>query len=152
MIANRSMRELLERGSTLTEISVPSPFQLLIGGGFNEVQGCVFLRRFFGYDTLMALPPDDPTGNECSVNSFHLEDYLEKGMAREAPALAATAAKCTDWLAERLHKFSAAPFRIIVSIESRHCTIRFHKRRDGETWVADNIEGYEEAIAIVDIA
>jgi hypothetical protein len=86
------------------------------------------------------------------VNSFHLEDYLKKGMAREAPALAATAAKCTDWLAERLHKFSAEPFRIIVSIERRHSTMRFHKRRDGETWLADDIESYAEAIAISDIA
>jgi hypothetical protein len=146
------MRDLLERGSTLTEIFVPSPFQVLVGGGFNEVQGCVFLRRFFGYDTLMALPPDDPTGNECSVNSFHLEDYLEKGMAREAPALAATATKCADWLAERLRRFSAEPFRIISSIEDRHCTMRFHKRRDGETWLADDIEAYEEAIAVLDIA
>jgi len=86
-----------------------------------------FPARFFGHDTLMALSPDDPTGNECSVNSFHLEDYLKKGMAREAPALAATAAKCTDWIAERLHKFSTEPFRIIISIKNRHCTLRFHR-------------------------
>jgi hypothetical protein len=145
------MQALLERGSTLTEILVPSPFQVLVGSGFNEVQGCVFLRRFFGYDTLMALPPDDPTGNECSVNSFHLEDYLEKGMAREAPALAATAAKCADWLAERLRRFSAEPFRIIVSIENRHCTMRFHKTRDGETWLTGDIESYGEAMAIWDV-
>lgn len=152
MIANKPMRDLLERALILTETLVPSPFQVLVGGGFHEVQGCVFLRRFFGCDTLMALPPHDPVGNECSVNSFHLEDYLENGMAREAPALAATAAKCTDWLGERLRGFSAEPFRIIVSIENSHCTMRFHKRRGDETWLADDIESYEEAIAVFDIA
>ena len=35
----------------------------------------------------------DPSGG--------LSIYLEKGMAREAPALAVTAAKCVDWLEPR---------------------------------------------------
>jgi hypothetical protein len=94
----------------------------------------------------------DMTGYECAVNAIHLEDYLEKGMAREPPALAATAMKCVDWLAERLRKFDAGPFRIIVSIDRRNCTLRFHKVRDDESWLVDDLEGYEEAVAASDIA
>lgn len=90
------------------------------------------------------------TGYESAVNAIHLEDYLEKGMAREAPALAATASKCADWLIERLHRFSAESFRVIVSVQGRNCTMRFHKIRDDESWLADNLEGYKEAIAVYD--
>lgn len=150
---NQRMRDLLARGADLTEIYVPSPFQLLVAGGFKDVQGCIFFRELFHHDALTALAMHhDMTGYECAVNAIHLEDYLEKGMAREAPALAATAMKCIDWLAERLRKFAVGPFKIIVSIDRRSCTLRFHKVRDGESWLADDIEGYEEAVAVSDIA
>jgi len=151
VITNRPMQELLARGTNLTEIYVPSPFQLLVGGGFKDVQGCIFFRELFHHDALTSLAlHQDMTGYECAVNAIHLEDYLEKGMAREAPALAMTAAKCIDWLVERLRRFSSEPFRIIVSVRARNCTLRFHKVRDGESWLADNLEGYEEAIAVYD--
>jgi hypothetical protein len=149
---NQHMRDLLTRGADLTEIYVPSPFQLLVAGGFKDVEGCVFFRELFHHDALTALAMHhDMTGYECAVNAIHLEDYLEKGMAREAPALAATAVKCVDWLAERLRRFSSEPFRIIVSVDRRNCTLRFHKVRDGESWLADDIEAYEEAIAASDV-
>ena len=139
---NKHMRELLEQGAALTEISVPSPFQMLIGGGFTAAHGCVFLRRLFHHGSRGGEPRHDLTGEECSVNSFHLEDYLEVDMSREAPALAATAVRCVDWLAERLRRFSADSFRIIVSVDGRNSTMRFHKVRDGESWLHDDLEGY----------
>jgi hypothetical protein len=146
--ANKHMRELLEQGAELTEIYVPSPFQMLVGGGFVEAHGCVFLRRLFHHGPLTGLAQHDLTGKECFVNSFHLEDYLEKGMSREAPALAVTAVKCVDWLAERLRRFSADPFQIIFSVDGRHSVMRFHKVRDGESWLDDDLEGYQEAVAV----
>jgi len=121
---------------------------LLVAGGFRDVQGCVFFRELFHHDALTALAMHhDMTGYECAVNAIHLEDYLEKGMARESPALAVTAAKSADWLAERLRKFSTDPFQIIVSVKAGNCTMRFHKVRDRESWLADDLEGYEEAVA-----
>ena len=152
MTMNQHMRELLARGADLTEIYIPSPFQLLVAGGFKDVQGCVFFRELFHHDALTALASHyDMTGYECAVNAIHLEDYLEKGMARETPALAVTATKCVEWLAERLRRFSAEPFRIIVSVEGRNCTTRFHKMRDGESWLADDLEGYDESVAFYDV-
>lgn len=151
MTMNRAMQELMARGADLAEIYVPSPFQLLVTGGFKDVQGCVFFRELFHHNALTALAMHhDMTGYECAVNAIHLEDYLEKGMAREAPALAATAAKCSDWLIERLRRFSPEPFRIIISVQGRYCKMRFHKIRDGESWLADDLEGYPEAVATFD--
>jgi hypothetical protein len=148
---NRAMQELMVRGADLAEVYVPSPFQLLVAGGFKNVQGCVFFRELFHHDALTALAMHhDMTGYECAVNAIHLEDYLEKGMAREAPALAATAARCADWLMERLRRFSSEPFRVIVSVQGRNCTLRFHKLRDGESWLADDLEGYAESVATYD--
>ncbi len=141
------MAELLALGSSLTELEVPSPFQMLVAGGFKDEDGCLFLRELFHHDRLTALAMHhDKTGYECAVNAIHLEDYLEKGMAREAPALAATAQKCVPWLAERLRRFSKVPFRVIVTVAGRHCTLRFHQIREDEQWLADDLEAYEEAV------
>jgi hypothetical protein len=52
---NQRMRDLLTRGTDLTEVYVPSPFQLLVAGGFKNVQGCIFFRELFHHDTLPAL-------------------------------------------------------------------------------------------------
>ena len=145
------MQELMARGADLAEIYVPSPFQLLVAGGFKDVQGCVFFRELFHYDALTALAMHhDMTGYECAVNAIHLEDYLEKGMAREAPALAVTADRCADWLIEQLRRYSSEPFRVIASVQGRNCTMRFHKIRDGESWLADDLDKYEEAIVVYD--
>jgi hypothetical protein len=136
-------------GAAVTEIGVPSPLQVLVGGGFAEVHGCVFLRRFH-HGAWAGVPRHDLTGEECSVNSFHLEDYLEKDMSRESQALAVTAVKYADWLAERLRRFSADPFRIIFSVDRRNCVMRFYKVRDGESWLDDDLEGYQQAVAVHD--
>ena len=38
-------------------------------------------------------------------------------------------------------------FQVIVSVDDHECTIRFHQLRQGESWVAEDLEGYtEEAV------
>jgi hypothetical protein len=153
MQMNTAMKALLESHPGAAEIAVPSPFRLFVFAGFRDVDGCVFFRELFPHDavSLSALSRlRDRTGVECSVNKIHLEDFLEKGMAREAPALALTAVQCSRFLVGYLRtKFPAEPFRIIVSVQDRACTLRFHKVREGEAWI-DDIHAFEEALFIVE--
>jgi hypothetical protein len=155
MKTNTAMAVLLGSHPGAAEIFVPSPFRLLVYGGFKDVEGCVFFRELFHYDRLAEAALDihqDKTGYECAVNRIHLEDYFEKGMAREAPSLALTAVQCAAFLADRLRRFSTDPFRILASVDDRNCTLRFHKVRDGESWIDDDIDGYEEAVFVMDTA
>jgi hypothetical protein len=50
-----------------------------------------------------------------------------------------------------LRRFSADPFRIIFSVDGRNCVMRFHKVRDGESWLHDDLEGYQEAVAAYEV-
>jgi hypothetical protein len=153
---NSAMAALLASHPGAAEIFVPSPFQILVYGGFKDVEGCVFFRAMFPYDNRLADAElgihQDKTGFECAVNRIHLEDYFEKGMAREAPSLALTAVRCAAFLANRLRRFSTDPFRIIASVDDRNCTLRFHKVRNGESWIVDDIESYEQALFVMDTA
>jgi hypothetical protein len=154
MQMNAPMRALVAQRDSLTEIMVPSPFRLLVFGGFKDVDGCVFFRELFHEDTLGAMwIHRDRTGYESSVNAIHLTDYFEKGMSRESPALAATALACTELLANQLRKHRAGePFRIIATVDNRHCTMRFHKLREDESWLSDDLESYQDPIFVEDVA
>jgi hypothetical protein len=150
------MRALLGAHPGAAEIYAPSPFQMLVFGGFAEVDGCVFFREFFHEDRIdwgvVKTRYTDRTGFECTMNKIHLEQYLEKGMAREDPSLALTAVKCAEFLARHLgKKIPAAAFRIIASVKDRVCPLRFHKVREGEAWFKD-IDGFEEALFVMDVA
>ena len=153
MTTNAAMEALLSSHPGAAQIFVPSPFQLLVFGGFKDVDECVFFRDLFHDDRVSEAALErylDRTGFECTVNNIHLEDYLEKGMAREAPSLALTAVECANFLARHLRKkLPAYPFRIIVSVADRICTLRFHKVREGELWFKD-IAAFEQALFVMD--
>lgn len=151
------MRELLERGPAVA--STPPQLQYLFLGGFKDVEGCTFLRRLFRSDHLGAIElHHDLTGYEANVNKVFVEDYLEPDAARELPALAAIAVASARDLAERLSQARPSlAFKILVSAsvtgsEKRpaSATLRFHRVREHQRWIDPDLDGYEEAVAVVD--
>lgn len=79
---------------------------------------------------------DDLTGVECFVNHLHFQSL--------ARALT-TAEKIRRTLEE---SFSGA-FQIIVAGRSGDFTVRFHKKRAGESWLSEDLEGYEEEAVLL---
>ncbi len=157
MIANTAMRRLLSGNPGAAEVSVPSQFRLLLAGGIKPVEGCHFLRDFFlGHNYATALPHyGDATGYECAVNSLHIEDYLAAGAAREPVALALTGRECALFLAAKLREYGATlaeptSFRIIVTVDGRSSTIRFHAIREGESWLAEDLEADKSPVFVHD--
>lgn len=152
---NAPMAALLAAPAGADGLSVPSPFQLLVFGGFRDVDGCVFFRELFRHHnvTECALATfQDRTGLECYVNKIHLEDFLEEGTTLDGPSLARLAVRCSRLLASHPRKkFPGRPFRIIVSVDGRVCTLRFHKIRPGELWLQD-LHLVEEALLVVDFS
>lgn len=88
---------------------------------------------------------EDKTGFECFINHVHLPfdgtgaslksclSYsiaLQKGLARIA---------------------KNRSFMVITSVNADWCTVRFHQLRQGEAWIAEDLEGYtEEAVLLLE--
>ncbi|GIH05500.1 hypothetical protein Rhe02_35670 [Rhizocola hellebori] len=116
---------------------------------------------------LWAAPPPgnfgDLTGWECFVNSFHLEDLVpvdvalsEEGepsigevdqvvLLRHGVAFALEICRLVADMEDPI------PVRCIVSTNRTNGTFRFHKIRDGQSGVYENLDVYrEEKVAVVD--
>jgi hypothetical protein len=156
VITNREMRRLLEPNPGAAEIDVPTQFKLLVAGGFKQVESCFFLRALFTDDYATGLVRHlDETGYECAVNSVHIEDYFAPGTARESAALASIGRACATFLAMKLRVYASeiadpTTFRVIVTVAGRSSTIRFHSIRVDQSWLAANIDGYQEGVLVID--
>jgi len=146
---NAEMSSLL--AGTLPDF-VPSGFRQLVAEGFTQVAGHVRWRAWApDQDAIDVTPLHDSTGFECSANSLHVEDYLEAQPG--GYSLAPIALACARRLASHLRQWVADPCRIIVNVRPADgtSTLRFHKIRAGERWIADDLEGYrDEAVLVLD--
>jgi len=111
----------------------------------ESVDGSVLLKsEFEGNQHVKTSDFPDRTGYECFINHVHLpfEQTRESLLAclRYAIALQSGLAE----LQPRRH------FQIIVSVGETDCTVRFHEDRSGESWVAENLDGYTEAVLVLE--
>jgi hypothetical protein len=95
----------------------------------------------------------DKTGFECLINHVHLPFDGSNETLISCLEYAAMLQEALMPLAtERL-------LRVIVSLSEDDefpkfaCTVRFHQIRPGETWIAEDLEGFKsEAILVVDVS
>jgi hypothetical protein len=91
----------------------------------------------------------DRTGVECFFNHIHIEDLINKKDILPEDLLQqgfSYANKLKRLLGKRNR------FEIIVSFSIDpiiDCNVRFHLIRAGEEWLSDDLEIYEDAIAII---
>jgi hypothetical protein len=155
MNANKQLAALLgARGDEAAEVSLE--FRLL-AGSFKRVENCVFFREF-AVDLDHLSRPITDTEYEASVNSLHVEDYVDPERVATMADLARVAVGCAEYLAEQLRGFSSERFRVIVSVTEcsatlRSATLRFHMIREGESWLAPDLdlERYaQEGLGVID--
>ncbi len=84
---------------------------------------------------------DDKTGVECDINKIDLRDYSER---REAEYLLIQGLRFSILLAKKLKaECPDNSFMLIFSFGiSRYIdsVVRFHAKRDGETWLSENFQ------------
>ncbi|MEV0076205.1 hypothetical protein AB0H58_07310 [Nocardia neocaledoniensis] len=101
----------------------------------------------------------DLTGWECTHTSFHLEDFVpvestnvdgpiigvdaQRILLRQGVALAREVVR----LAGELHP--PIPLRCITGTNETNGVFRFHRIRPEETWLADDLDGYDEDALVV---
>ena len=94
----------------------------------------------------------DKTGFECFINHLHLSFNGTKESLISCLGYVATLQEALSPLAR------GRQFRVIVSFSDNDafpesgCTVRFHQIRSGETWIAEDLEGYKsDAILVLDV-
>jgi hypothetical protein len=153
---NRSMLELLGGDPEFFEpssLDLPQALSERAAMPLTEVDGCIVP---VASPNIVRL--EDETGTECHWSKFHLEDLLPVDVGSEEMARMAV-----DYVWLLRSSLATArisgPFRLIVSVElpglkplaKAICTVRFHRVRHGQPWLADDLEAYKnEAIATCD--
>ncbi|WP_431685546.1 hypothetical protein [Hahella sp. NBU794] len=140
MKLNKRMRALFD-GLGEARINPPQTLDDIVAKRFVETNDGVLLAYFAKRrsNTSPGYFPDK-TGFECFVNSFHIDDYVDK-----------------DFLAYSLFVVSSLKadierynLKTIVGIDDDGGTVRFHVDRVGEEWLSDDIEGYSEALLVLE--
>jgi hypothetical protein len=153
---NKSMLELLGGDPEYFEpssLEIPLALREKTATPLMEVDGCIVPASSPNVVRL-----EDETGTECYWSKFHLEDLMPEEVG---PHEMARMAVDYVWLLRASLAATNIPgrFRLIVSVElsglqpraKTICTVRFHRVRPGQEWLADDLEGYkDEAIAACD--
>jgi len=149
MRLNRSMeRYLAELRSREVEAGFPAA-----GRGPDvsvvEAGGCWLLGGFVKKPHLSPADFPDATGLECSANKLRMEAMFDERLVDSAPLLLLTAGLVTARAVS--HELARYPgrFNVILSYDGECCTVRFHKIRAGEKWLADDLEGYVDEGVLV---
>jgi hypothetical protein len=138
--------------------SAPVPESLInkVSEGFKEVDGCVVPSSFpsisiWSESRKRTDNVDDETGFECSLNKVYLEDFADAGIS--LPELARIGCAFAEHLRKALIGSPVSgTFRIIVDAQlpgaelevGNVCSVRFHKIRPDQSWLADDLETYKE--------
>ena len=158
------MLELLGGDPEFYEMaSIPMPLELeaSVTEGFREVDGCIVPKSFTLPLILSEAKPrsanqHDETSFECSIHEVSIDAYF----SRDTDFTELARSGCDfAWIVRRelLRSNVQGPIRIIVSAQppdpqlrvGQTCTVRFHRLRPGQVWLADDLEGYKlEAIAV----
>lgn len=153
--SNHLMKDLI--GTVVTDpervsATIPSKMFDELNDGFEEVCGVVAAKGRM--NKINGKQQDDATGLECLLNKIHIDDYVnESTPIKEMVQIAICyALKLKDAL---LSSALDGPFRIIISgdFPGHSCSVRFHKLRPNQVWLADDIESYKiEALMVIDFA
>ncbi|WDH25786.1 hypothetical protein [Pseudomonas chlororaphis] len=141
---NKKMEEAL-KGIKWEGWELPVQLFDLLPQGFVEDSGCVFLTSLASMKT-NATESDflDRTGRECFVNSVHIDDYVSSDYLVNACLF--VEAVFEKWRRQDKNRI----FQAVISSDEFGAVVKFHLLRDGEFWVGDNLEGYEDPILLSD--
>ena len=140
----------LESKAMIGTISLKDELLKLLKPGFAEVNDSVLLRS--QKKLAKRVGPDnfpDLTGYENFVNHVHIEDYFEDAV--DSNELLKQGLAFAHKTVEKLHSsFPGKQFKVIVAINESGCSVRFHQAREGENWLSDDIEKYQDSILVLE--
>ena len=155
MIINQKMKTwMLSFPKLICEVNPPHlTFLEILSSPLIQQEECTFLAVLASSaQSVRRTDFLDDTGYECFVNQIHLSDFLplssqptleiilKEGIAL-GKALFAKLSEELPWIR----------FRLIFSVEEEEGTLRFHTMREQESWLANDVEEYQqEGLLILD--
>jgi hypothetical protein len=117
----------------------------IVSSSFIDIGECLFLKNCIEVKTNVAINDfPDKTGYECFINSVNIDDYIENDLLEQGILFSQEAFK----------KFKAFDKKNILNcimlMDEFGLKIKLHLLRDGEQWLPEYLEGFEEAILMVD--
>jgi len=127
------MNELL-KGAQIPN-SLPENLKAIIRAGFVERNECILLAselsRSHGGDAI------DRVGYECFVNHVHIDNFPDAWLF-------------ANELLDALKQVFRSKCAVIVSVDGKKATVRFHQVGSEKSWLHEDLDDYEdEAIAVL---
>lgn len=104
-----------------------------------EEDGCFYLS-FLAPGGLYSKELIDRAGNEASYNRILIDDYLDEGI--EGVDLVPFGLGYALSLASTLKELKAC-FRIVISFDGNYCSVTFHRNRENEVYLDDDLDEYK---------
>jgi hypothetical protein len=133
------------RKSNVVNYELNNELQMIVGMGLFQVDELVFLKKLYQIDTnVMADNFIDNTGYECFINSLHIDDYVNDNYLEQAIIF-------TNHIFKKFRLLEIKQTLVcIMSLDEIGLTIKFHLSRENESFLNKDLNGYEEAVLIVD--
>ena len=143
---NNRMSTLLQKMNVTWPVEPPTSVKT---PAFEIVEDCVLLQNNWIHNQHIKIADfPDKTGFECFINQDHFTFDRTRNSLKSCLERAAV-------LQQGLLSFAKSRrFRMIVSIsdEDPDCNIRFHQVRSGESWLSNDLEGYNsEAVLVFEV-
>lgn len=92
----------------------------------------------------------DRTGFEASCNEVRINDYIDGGNLNDSDLVYLGTLIIIKWKEILSKTFMDDEFSFLMALSDGYLTLRFHKNRsDEEGWLNNDLEKYEEAVAIL---
>jgi hypothetical protein len=138
-----------------TTAAVPEALMRELASTYEEIDGVVIPK---GWANSFQKTNDDETGIECIASKIHIDAFLP----RNTPLvdMVDVAMAYAHELAERLNSSSlGGAFRVIIGASPMDeesvrntCVVRFHRIRQGQQWLNEDLEGYKSPIMTLDFS
>ena len=110
---------------------------------------CILLSRFLHGPRRPLGVFGDPTSLECNANKLSMDEFLSERLVATCPILLLTMGLAVaERLAGELEQFEGR-FNVILSYDGEACALRFHRIREGERWLHEELEEYDEEGVLV---
>ena len=138
--------------------SLPKGLEAIISIGFGECNGVIYARELASPtpESIADLmkPCMDLTGVECFFNKIHIEDFSGEETVNNHNINISHGLKFINCMSLAIKKiFPDDPIRFILSEKAGEfpsVVFRFHRKRSGESWISEDIEGYDNGLYILD--
>ncbi|MGG1221017.1 hypothetical protein ABE236_26675 [Priestia endophytica] len=92
----------------------------------------------------------DRTGYEASCNELRINDYVDDNKTRDE-ILIYGLRSLHSWKDKLKRDYPNQKFVLILSVNEKFVTLRFHAKREGENWLSSDLERYQESILVEEL-